>query len=204
MKNTIFAALLSYFLFLPGLTSQMSGKVFNDSSRSQPNKPLREYVSLGNLSMYNPAFCIQQRFFFSCIHSLSAEACLCPAKKEGHETPDSLVGKTRSTAFIYENEKSWESVGEGVMRQVMGYDGQLMLVKVKFEKGAIGILHSHYHTQTTYVVSGRFEFTVGDEKKIIKAGDGVYIAPNVLHGCICLESGVLIDCFAPMRDEFLK
>lgn len=120
-----------------------------------------------------------------------------------NKAPDNPVKKTRSEAFIYENDKEWEPAGEGVMRQIMGYDGQVMLVKVKFEKGAIGIPHTHYHTQTTYVASGKFEFTIGNEKKIVQAGDGLYIEPDVLHGCVCLEPGVLIDCFAPMRADFL-
>ena len=113
------------------------------------------------------------------------------------------VKKTRSTTFIYEKEKVWEPAGEGVTRQIMGYDGQTMLVKVKFEKGAIGTPHTHYHTQVTYVESGKFEFTVGEEKQIVTAGDGIYIEPDALHSCVCLEAGVLIDCFAPMRADFL-
>lgn len=112
--------------------------------------------------------------------------------------------KTRSETFLYESQIPWEPAGEGVIRQIMGYDGQVMLVKVKFEKGAIGTPHTHYHTQTTYVASGTFEFTVGGEKKTVSAGDGIYIAPDVLHGCVCLEAGVLIDCFSPMRADFLK
>lgn len=87
-----------------------------------------------------------------------------------NRVPDSPIKKTRSNTFIIEKEKAWEPAGEGVARQIMGYDGQVMLVKVKFEKGAIGTPHTHYHTQTTYVVSGKFEFTVGDEKKIVEAG----------------------------------
>lgn len=114
------------------------------------------------------------------------------------------IKKTRSNTFITEQEKVWEPAGEGVTRQIMGYDGQVMLVKVKFEKGAVGTPHTHYHTQTTYVASGKFEFTVGNEKKIVKAGDGIYIEPDILHGCVCLEAGLLIDCFAPMRADFLK
>ena len=43
--------------------------------------------------------------------------------------------KTRSKTFILEKEKAWEPAGEGVVRQIMGYDGQVMLVKVKFETG---------------------------------------------------------------------
>lgn len=112
--------------------------------------------------------------------------------------------KTRSHSFIQDKETAWEPAGEGVTRQIMGYDGQVMLVKVKFTKGAIGTLHTHYHTQTTYVASGIFEFTVNGEKQIVKAGDGIYIEPDAEHGCICLEAGTLIDCFSPMRADFLK
>lgn len=68
--------------------------------------------------------------------------------------------KTRSNTFIYEKETAWEPAGEGVTRQIMGYDGQVMVVKVKFESGAVGTPHTHYHTQVTYVESGKFEYTV--------------------------------------------
>ena len=51
--------------------------------------------------------------------------------------------KTRSNTFILEKEIAWEPAGEGVVRQIMGYDGQVMLVKVKFEQGAIGTPHTH-------------------------------------------------------------
>ena len=54
------------------------------------------------------------------------------------------------------------------------------------------------------MASGKFEFTVGNEKKVVKAGDGIYIEPDILHGCVCLEPGILVDCFAPMRADFLK
>ncbi len=119
-------------------------------------------------------------------------------------TDANQINKTRSATFISGQETEWEPAGEGVTRQIMGYDGQVMLVKVKFEKGAVGTPHTHYHTQTTYVASGKFKFTVGGEEKIVEAGDGIYMDPDVLHGCVCLEPGILIDCFAPMRADFLK
>ncbi len=112
--------------------------------------------------------------------------------------------KTRSANFQIESEMTWEKVGEGIERQIMGYDGQLMLVKVKFEKGAVGTAHEHYHSQTTFIVSGVFEFHTEGETKVLRAGDGIYIAPDALHGCTCLEPGVLIDTFSPMRADFLK
>lgn len=70
--------------------------------------------------------------------------------------------KTRSNTFIPERETAWESCGEGLCRQIMGYDPHLMVVKVAFEKGAVGARHTHYHSQATYVVSGRFEACVGE------------------------------------------
>lgn len=112
--------------------------------------------------------------------------------------------KTRSANFNVSAELPWEVVGEGLSRQIMGYDGQLMLVKVKFEKGAIGYVHEHFHSQTTYVVSGKFEVMINGEKKILEGGDGFYIEPDAPHGAVCLEAGILIDVFSPMRAEFLK
>jgi len=79
-----------------------------------------------------------------------------------------------------------------------------MLVKAKFEKGGVGALHQHPHSQATYVDSGVFEMTIGDEKRIIRKGDGYYVPPGIVHGCVCLEAGMLIDVFSPHREDFLK
>ena len=97
----------------------------------------------------------------------------------------------------------WENPAPGVRRQIMAYDGQLMMVKVSFDKGAVGSMHEHYHSQATYVASGKFELTIDGEKRILKAGDGYYVAPDELHGCVCLEPGILIDTFSPVRADFL-
>ena len=112
--------------------------------------------------------------------------------------------KTKSEVFQIAKEMGWENPGPGIKRQIMGYDGQLMMVKVVFEEGAVGTMHEHYHSQATYVASGKFELTIGEEKRIFEAGDGYYVAPDVLHGCVCLEAGILIDTFSPMRADFLK
>jgi quercetin dioxygenase-like cupin family protein len=45
---------------------------------------------------------------------------------------------------------------------------------------------------------------INGEKKILEAGDGFYIEPDVPHGAVCLEEGILIDTFSPMRQDFLK
>ncbi len=112
--------------------------------------------------------------------------------------------KRKSEKFISTNGMEWEQLGGGVSRKFLGFDNQIMMVKVNFEKGAIGSNHQHFHTQATYCVSGKFEFMIDGEKKIVNAGDGVYIEPNLMHGALCLEAGILIDVFSPVREDFLS
>lgn len=111
----------------------------------------------------------------------------------------------QSATFVCENEVDWESLGEGLKRQILGYDGKIMMVKIAAEQaGPVGVAHAHPHSQTTFVSSGKFEFTVGEEKRVVTAGDGLYMAPDVMHSCICIEPGVIVDCFSPVREDFLK
>lgn len=105
--------------------------------------------------------------------------------------------------FIEDQTIEWEQIDKGVSRKIMAYDPELMLVKIKFEKGGIGPLHQHPHVQITYVHSGTFEVEIGGRKKILKGGDTYYIQSNIQHGVVCLEAGILIDTFSPMREDFL-
>ena len=105
--------------------------------------------------------------------------------------------------YFIDSETPWEPVAEGLDRQIMGYDGKIMLVKARFDTGAIGVKHKHYHSQVTYVESGEFEMTIGDEVRTLKRGDSFYIPPHLMHGCVCTKPGILIDVFSPAREDFL-
>jgi len=54
------------------------------------------------------------------------------------------------------------------------------------------------------VVSGEFEVTINNVKKVLKKGDAFYTAPDLNHGVLCLEAGTLIDVFNPTRLDFLQ
>lgn len=96
-----------------------------------------------------------------------------------------------------------QKCGEGVQRKILAYTDELMCVENHFETGGVGALHNHPHTQITYVVSGAFEFDIAGEKKVVRAGDTMLKKDGVVHGCVCLEEGILLDIFTPMRDEFV-
>jgi len=106
--------------------------------------------------------------------------------------------------FIEDKQFDWQTAGEGIRRKIMAYDPSLMLVKVDFEQGAVGAVHKHPHVQITHIESGVFETEIAGEKKVLKAGDAFHILSNVDHGVVCLEKGVLIDVFSPMREDFLQ
>lgn len=105
--------------------------------------------------------------------------------------------------FVFNKDIALEDLGDGIKRKVLAYSDNMMSVEVYFDKGAVGTLHSHPHEQITYVLSGEFEFTIGDETKVVKAGDALYKQPNIIHGCTCLSEGVLLDNFTPMRKDFV-
>lgn len=115
------------------------------------------------------------------------------------------MGTTETIKIFIENEEiAWENVSPGMRRKIMSWDDRLMLVAVEFEKGTIASLHQHPHTQITYVESGVFEISIGAEKKQLKRGDAFYIPPDAMHGATCVEAGMLIDVFSPMREDFIK
>ncbi|MFD2920281.1 cupin domain-containing protein [Terrimonas rubra] len=109
---------------------------------------------------------------------------------------------TDKSSFIVDSDMPWEETGEGVKRKVMAWDERLMLVKVHFETGAVGTVHQHPHTQISHIEKGVFEVEIGGDKKLLKSGDAFYVPPNIPHGVVCLQEGVLIDMFSPMREDF--
>ncbi len=111
---------------------------------------------------------------------------------------------TKGQRWVPYGETQPENTAPGVVRRILAYTDGLMCVENRFEKGAEGTLHSHPHTQITYVVSGAFSFTIGGETRTVRQGDTLLKEDGVEHGCVCLEAGILLDVFTPMREDFLN
>lgn len=105
--------------------------------------------------------------------------------------------------WVFHADIDAQTCAEGVERRVLAYCKEMMCVENHFETGAIGALHSHPHTQITYIISGKFEFCIDGIKKIVSAGDTMLKQNEVVHGCVCLEKGLMIDVFTPMREDFV-
>lgn len=105
--------------------------------------------------------------------------------------------------FSEYGKKNVQDLGGGVKRTVLSFNEKIMSVEVRFEKGAIGSEHTHPHTQMSYVLSGKFEYSVEGESVIMNPGDSIVVPSGLVHGTVCLEAGALLDVFTPMREDFI-
>jgi quercetin dioxygenase-like cupin family protein len=87
---------------------------------------------------------------------------------------------------------------------LFGYDDAILLARVEFDAGAVGTVHSHPHSQVSYVESGEFDVYIDGVETRLGPGDGFFIAPDLEHGAVCRKPGVLIDVFSPVREDFLE
>ena len=115
-----------------------------------------------------------------------------------------MISPEIKNTLIQDSDFRWEKVDDFCKRKVMAYNDQLMLVKVAFKKDGVGALHHHPHLQISYVTSGSFEVSIGEEKKILNGGDVYFVPSEEVHGVVCLEDGELIDVFNPSKRPWIN
>lgn len=79
---------------------------------------------------------------------------------------------------------------------------KLTIGEVELNAGTTVPLHQHPHEQMTYVIEGRFEFTVGGQTTVLEPGMAAIIPSGVLHGGKTLTACRVIDVFSPARDDY--
>jgi len=90
----------------------------------------------------------------------------------------------------------------GIDRRAVWLD-KVMITFFTFQPGAVVPEHAHENEQITVVTRGALEFTLGDETRIVRAGDGVCIPPNVSHSAQGLdELTEAYDAWGPPREDY--
>lgn len=80
---------------------------------------------------------------------------------------------------------------------------RIMLSFVELKPGGAVPPHSHPHEQGGLCLEGTMEFTVGEETRVIRQGQGWMIPGGVVHSVRALESGCrALDIFSPPREEY--
>lgn len=78
------------------------------------------------------------------------------------------------------------------------------LTKVRLKKGSIIPEHNHGNEQTGYLLSGKLKFFSGDDEFIVGPGDSWTFTSNMPHGAEALVDTVILECFSPVREDYLK
>ena len=108
------------------------------------------------------------------------------------------------SAFIKKDLMPVENMAAGIKRQILGYQQNLMVVKVFFEEGRVAERHSHPHQQIGHVLQGKFEVEINGRRQVLDTGDSFIVAANLPHSATCLKEGIIIDTFSPAREDFLR
>ena len=81
---------------------------------------------------------------------------------------------------------------------------EMMFSLVTFEPASAVPDHSHPHEQMGIMISGRLEFHVGGETRVLGPGDLWRIPGGVVHRVRALEEkAVALDVFHPIREDYL-
>ncbi len=95
-----------------------------------------------------------------------------------------------------------EKITDKISRRVLTGDKE-MVVWWSMKAGAHAAAHKHPHEQVFWVLKGRMEFRLGNDKKTCGPGDAGVIPGGVEHEAWFPEDTEVVDVFAPPREDFL-
>lgn len=72
----------------------------------------------------------------------------------------------------------------------------------RIEEGSILKPHSHPHEQFTYVLEGALELTVEGDTRTLRPGEGALIPSGAHHTGKALHPCLVMDFFAPVREDY--
>lgn len=93
---------------------------------------------------------------------------------------------------------------KGVRLKNLIHGEKTHLTKVLIEKSAVIPLHKHDNEQTGYLLSGKLRFFSGEQEYVVLPGDSWSFPGNMPHGAEGLEESIVLECFSPVREDYLK
>jgi quercetin dioxygenase-like cupin family protein len=95
-----------------------------------------------------------------------------------------------------------ERITEKISRRILSGE-QGMIVWWSILSGVHVETHRHPHEQIVWMLKGRMEFRLGEERRMCGPGDVVVIPGGQEHEGWFHEDTEVIDFFAPPREDFL-
>lgn len=105
--------------------------------------------------------------------------------------------------MVVKKEDAKKRTFKGVSLDSLAVGETSIVCKMNYVVGNFATEHTHPHEQSGYVISGKYQMTVGDEVYELNPGDSYAIPGNVPHSFKVLEGGEVIDVFTPIREDYL-
>jgi quercetin dioxygenase-like cupin family protein len=95
-----------------------------------------------------------------------------------------------------------EKVTDQIVRRMVVGEKEMVVVW-NMKAGVHAAAHKHPHEQIFWVVSGKMDFRLGDERRMCGPGDMGVIPGGVEHEAWFPEDTEVWDMFSPVREDFL-
>ena len=105
--------------------------------------------------------------------------------------------------MVTKKEDVKKRIFKGVSLDSMAVGEKSQVCKMNYVVGNFATEHTHPHEQSGYVISGRYEMTIGEERFELLPGDSYAIPGNTPHSFRVIEGGEVIDVFTPIREDYL-
>ena len=94
---------------------------------------------------------------------------------------------------------------EGIELTTLVHGEKTLMGQFKIARGSAIPPHSHPHEQVAYVAEGEVIFLMDGEETHLRPGDMYLVPSGKPHSIQQLTEHVrLVDCFTPIREDFLK
>lgn len=105
--------------------------------------------------------------------------------------------------FYKKSRDHYKEVLKGIRLKTLVHGDRTLLCEFLLEEGCMLPIHSHPHEQTGYLMSGRINLIIGDEKFEAGPGDSWCIPGDKDHGAEAWEDSVVLEVFSPVREDYL-
>ena len=96
-----------------------------------------------------------------------------------------------------------EQLNANVTRQVI-HAANITAARMHLLQGATVPEHRHPSEQIAFLERGKLRFTLDGEVCLLEAGEILEIPPNVPHSVEVVEESVVVDVFAPVREDWIR
>ncbi|WP_138482960.1 cupin domain-containing protein [Dyadobacter bucti] len=105
--------------------------------------------------------------------------------------------------FVDFNTKKTVRIWDGIYG-TLAHSDKLTFGHFTIDEGTVLPEHSHFHEQWCHILEGELEFEIGGERMVLTSGMTAYIPSDVPHSAVAHTRCKVIDCFSPVRQDFVE